>query len=702
MASKVMNNMGLDSGVARPVPPERIRNIGIMAHIDAGKTTLSERILYCTGVTWRIGEVHEGTATMDWMVQEQERGITITSAATTCPWQQHQINLIDMPGHVDFTAEVERSLRILDGVVAVFCGVSGVQAQTEVVWRQADRYKIPAVAFVNKMDLVGADFGAVVREMRDKLGVMPVPVCIPWFREETFCGVIDLIAMEAVSFPEKELSRSAMRVPVPNGELAAAMVARRHLIECLAECDEVVLEDFLLDRQPDVEDVWGALRQATRSRALVPVVCGSAFRNQGVQVLLDLVVRCLPAPTDVRPIEGVHPETQERIIRPAGDEQPFAALVFKIMTDPRIGHIAFVRIYSGVARPGMPVRHSGTGATITLGRLLQMHANSHEERPAIFSGDIGALAETPGLRTGDTLCEVQHPILLEPARFPEPVLTMAVEPKSSQERDRLMFALRDLAHQDPTFRIRTDGDTGQTILAGMGELHLEVILDRMKREYGVVATVGRPQVARRTTVTRSAAAAVTIDHAFGAIRRFGSLELDVEPRQRGHGLSIDITVPETLLPRVFHSAIRDGIHSAAEQGAGTGHPLVDLHVSVHGGSSQSGVSDALVFQDLASQALEQAAKAAEPSILEPLMRVTVDCPPEFTGEVIGDVGFRHGQVTEVEAQPRTTRVTSLVPLACMFGYATALRSLTSGRAVFVSEFACYAEASEYQRNRKHR
>jgi elongation factor G len=697
-----MNNMGLDSDVARSVPLERVRNIGIMAHIDAGKTTLSERILYCTGVTWRLGEVHEGTATLDWMIQEQERGITITSAATTCPWKQHQINLIDMPGHVDFTAEVERSLRILDGVVAVFCGVDGVQAQTETVWRQADRYQVPVVAFVNKMDLVGADFGAVIREMRDRLGVVPVPVCIPWIREEAFCGVIDLISMEIVTFPEKDLNRCETRLPIPAEAVAVATAARRHLVECLAECDEAVLEDFLLDRVPSAESLWKALRQATRSRTLVPVVCGSAFRNQGVQVLLDLVVRCLPAPTDVRPIEGLHPQTQEPVSRPAGDGQPFAALVFKIMTDPRMGHVAFVRIYSGVARPGMPVLHSGTGASITLGRLLQVHANSYEERPAIFSGDIGALAETPGLRTGDTLCAVQHPILLEPARFPEPVLTMAVEPKSSQERDRLMFALRDLAHQDPTFRIRTDGDTGQTILAGMGELHLEVILDRMKREYGVVATVGRPQVARRTTVKRSAAAAVTIDLAMGAIRRFGSLELDVTPRQRGLGLSIDISVPETLLPREFHSAIRNGIHSAAEQGAGTGYPLVDLQVSVRGGSSLAGVSDALVFHDLAVQALEQAAKAAEPVILEPLMRVTVDSPPEFTGEVIGDVGFRHGQVTEVEAQPRTTRVTSLVPLACMFGYATALRSLTSGRAVFVSEFACYAEASEYQRNRKHR
>ena len=677
----------------RAVPLERVRNIGIMAHIDAGKTTLTERILFYTGVNTFLGEVHEGTATMDWMPQERERGISISSAATVCPWSGYRINIIDTPGHVDFTAEVERSLRVLDGAVAVFCGVRGVQTQSETVWRQARRYGIPVIAFVNKLDRPGASFARVVNDIREKLQASPVAIQVPLGSEGAFRGVVDLIEFQSVVFDGHHgLRREAVGAEVE----VAARASRELLIECLAETDDVLMERFLAGVAPTPLEIRAALRRATIAGQVVPVVCGSALTNRGIQPLLDAVVSLLPSPLDVVPVAGVEPESGRAVACRVGDEQPFSALAFKMMGDRRTGRLTMVRVYSGTARPGMKVRNARTGAEECIGDVMQVHANLTEERSQAFAGDIAAVTGlSADTLTGDTLCALEAPIALTAMRFPEPVVSMAVEARLAADRDRLHEALRDLAIEDPTFRVRTDGETGQTLIAGMGELHLAILRERIERDSKVAINVGRPRVNYRDTVRRESRTTMTFVRQIGAARQFATVSLQIAPRPEGHGLSVAVDAPEERLPAVFHNAVEAGIREAAAGGIDSDRPLTDCHVQVTDGSYDATDSSDLAFRAAGALALKDVVRKAGVQMLEPVMAVEVLTAPECLGEVIADLSSRRGRITEVDTLAcGTARVVARVALAELFGYATALRSRTRGRADLAAEPSHYEAVPE--------
>ena len=681
------NQTKFSEAPGRTTPLNMVRNIGIMAHIDAGKTTLSERILYYSGVNYKIGEVHEGTATMDWMEQEQERGITITSAATTCMWNNHRINLIDTPGHVDFTAEVERSLRVLDGAVAVFCAVGKVQPQTETVWRQALKYKVPVIAFVNKMDRTGADFDAVVNDMRFKLGATAVPIMVPIGAEAEFAGIVDVIDNKAIYFDGDEMG-AVMRIEeVPAEFKEKRDAALAHLVECLAEYDEEIMEVFLADQMPEMSLVKKALRAAVVAGEVVPVACGTAFKNKGVQPLLDAVVSYLPSPIDVPDIDGLDPFTEEPRTRHVGDMEPFAALVFKIMNDPFVGKLSFFRVYSGTAERGATVYNPRTRRRDRLGRLLQMHANSREEREKVYSGDIAAAVGLKNVTTGDTICLEDKPIVLESMSFPEPVISIAVEPKSSADRDKLYKGLGSLAEEDPTFNMRSDEETGQTIISGMGELHLEIILDRLFREHKVEANTGKPQVAYRECIMKPAEADCKFVRQSGGRGQYGHVVLTVEPKDRGYGVTVENKVVGGTIPKEYIKPIESGIREAAATGILAGAPVIDFHVNIIDGSYHPVDSSEMAFKIAGSMAFKDAAKKGGLCLLEPIMKVEVTTPDENMGDIIGDITSRRGSIAEVDSdsQNKYTRIAAQVPLSELFGYATAIRSLSKGRASYSME-----------------
>src|SRR5229473_3280202 len=666
---------------------EKTRNIGIMAHIDAGKTTTTERILYYTGINYKIGEVHEGTATMDWMVQEQERGITITSAATTCLWRDHRVNIIDTPGHVDFTIEVERSLRVLDGAVAVFCAVGGVEPQSETVWRQADKYRVPRIAFINKMDRVGADYARVVQEIRDKLKAKPVLLQLPIGNEEKFTGVIDLIENRALFWDEDRLGANYRVDAIPAEQRAAAAAARDQLIEGLADHDDRVMELYLEGKTPDPAMLRAAVRAATLKIEVIPVLMGTAFRNKGVQTMLDAVVDYLPSPIDQPPVIGKVDGKKEEERWPR-DDAPFAALAFKIMTDPYIGTLTFLRIYSGRLESGSSVLNSTKGKRERIGRLVKMHANKREEITEVFAGDICAV----GLRdttTGDTLCDPAHPIVLESIEFPEPVIQIAIEPKTKADQERLSEALQKLAKEDPSFRVSVNKETGQTLISGMGELHLEIIVDRMLREFRVDANVGKPQVAYRETIRRAAEAEGRFIRQSGGHGQFGVVELRIEPLAKGSGFEFVDATKGGSIPRNFIPSVEDGVREAMETGPLAGYPLVDIKATLLDGKYHEVDSSELAFKIAGSIAFKEAADKAKPVLLEPVMDVEVVTPQEFMGEVIGDLNARRGKILEMENRAGAQVITARAPLATMFGYATRLRSITQGRATYTMQFALY-------------
>jgi elongation factor G len=672
--------------MARQTPIERVRNIGIMAHIDAGKTTTTERILYYTGINYKIGEVHEGTATMDWMVQEQERGITITSAATTCFWQDHRINIIDTPGHVDFTIEVERSLRVLDGAVALFCAVGGVEPQSETVWRQADKYRVPRIAFINKMDRVGADYKRVVAEIRDKLKAKPLLLQIPIGTEDKFSGVVDLIEQKAIIWEEDRLGASFRIEPIPEHLRSEAAVARDDLLEKLTDYDERILELYLEGKSPDPTLIRAALRRATLKIEAVPVLLGSAFRNKGVQPMLDAVVNYLPSPLDLPPVIGKNGEKIEE--RWPRDDEPLAALAFKIMTDPYVGTLTFLRIYSGRLESGSSVLNSTKGKRERIGRLVKMHANKREEISEVFAGDICAV----GLRdttTGDTLCDPAHPIILESIEFPEPVIQIAIEPKTKADQEQLGEALQKLAKEDPSFRVNVNRETGQTLIAGMGELHLEIVVDRLLREFKVDANVGKPQVAYRETIRRVAQAEGRFVRQSGGHGQFGVVNLRIEPLPKGSGFEFTDETKGGAIPRNFIPAVEEGIREAMETGVLAGYPMVDVRAVLFDGKYHEVDSSELAFKIAASMAFKEAAEKAQPVLLEPIMDVEVVTPQEFMGDVIGDLNARRGKILEMESRTGAQVIAARVPLATMFGYATRLRSLTQGRATYTMQFAVY-------------
>jgi elongation factor G len=672
--------------MARQTPIERVRNIGIMAHIDAGKTTTTERILYYTGINYKIGEVHDGTATMDWMVQEQERGITITSAATTCFWQEHRINIIDTPGHVDFTIEVERSLRVLDGAVALFCAVGGVEPQSETVWRQADKYRVPRVAFINKMDRVGADYQRVVGEIRDKLKAKPLLLQIPIGSEDKFTGVIDLIEQRAIIWEEDRLGAMFKVESIPENLRAEAAASHDKLIETLADHDDRIMELYLEGKSPEPALVRAAVREASLKLEVVPVLLGSAFRNKGVQPLLDAVVDYLPSPLDLPPVIGKNGDKVEE--RWPRDDAPMAALAFKIMTDPYIGTLTFLRIYSGRLESGSSVLNSTKGKRERIGRLVKMHANKREEISEVFAGDICAV----GLRdttTGDTLCDPAHPILLEAIEFPEPVIQIAIEPKTKADQERLSEALQKLAKEDPSFRVSVNRETGQTLIAGMGELHLEIIVDRMLREFKVDANVGKPQVAYRETIRRIAEAEGRFVRQSGGHGQFGVVDLRIEPLPKGMGFEFADETKGGAIPRNFIPAVEEGVREAMETGVLAGYPMVDLRAILLDGKYHEVDSSELAFKIAGSMAFKEAADKAHPVLLEPVMEVEVVTPQDFMGDVIGDLNSRRGKILEMENRAGAQVIEARVPLANMFGYATRLRSITQGRATYTMQFAVY-------------
>jgi len=675
--------------MARTVPLEKTRNIGIMAHIDAGKTTTTERILYYTGINYKIGEVHEGTATMDWMVQEQERGITITSAATTCLWRDHRINIIDTPGHVDFTIEVERSLRVLDGAVAVFCSVGGVEPQTETVWRQADKYGVPRIAFVNKMDRVGADFFRVIQMIQDRLGAKPVPIQLPLGAEDRFAGIIDLVQMKAVVWEEESLGAKFRIEPIPEEFAAQAQEYREKMLESVADCDESIMEKFLEGKEISESEIRKAIRTGGLALKLVPVICGSAFRNKGVQPLLDAVVNYLPSPLDVPPVHGVRPDSQAADERPASDDAPFSALAFKIMTDPFVGTLSFFRVYSGALVSGSSVYNSTKGKRERIGRLLKMHANKREEIKEVYAGDIAAAVGLRTATTGDTLCDEDHPIILESIEFPEPVISIAIEPKSKADQEKLGLSLQKLATEDPSFRVRTDEETGQTIISGMGELHLEIIVDRLLREFNVGANIGKPQVAYKETIRRAVKKQGRFVRQTGGRGQYGDVWLRVEPQPAGGGFEFVDAIKGGAIPREYIPAVEKGVREALDGGVLAGYPIVDVKVTLFDGSYHEVDSSEIAFKIAGSIAFKEAASQATPVLLEPIMSVEVVVPEEFMGDVIGDINSRRGKVLGMESRPAAQAIDARVPLAEMFGYATDLRSMSQGRATYTMQFSHY-------------
>ena len=688
--------------MAREYTLERTRNIGIMAHIDAGKTTVTERILYYTGVNYKLGEVHEGAATMDWMVQEQERGITITSAATNCFWTPgegsfkgigHRVNIIDTPGHVDFTIEVERSLRVLDGAVAVFDGGNGVEPQSETVWRQADKYKVPRIAFINKMDKVGADFDMCVDSIRERLGAVPVAVQYPVGAEDSFRGVIDLIKMEAAIFDDESKGQKFDWQPIPAELVERCKHLREQLIETAAEGSDAVMEKFIHGDLASVtdEEIYSALRAGTLSFKFVPVLCGSAFKNKGVQLLLDAVVNLLPSPVDIPPIEGHDTSKKDKVVvRKADDKEPFAALAFKVMSD-KYGDLTFFRVYSGTTKSGQSVMNSTRGKRERFGRILRMHANKREEIDVCYAGNIYAAVGLRDTRTGDTLCDDKHPILLEKMEFPEPVISIAIEPKTKADLDKLGASLSKLSYEDPSFRTFTNDETGQTIIAGMGELHLEIIVDRLKREFNVDANVGKPQVAYREALLK---AAKDIDGRFvrqtGGHGQYGHVVIDVEPAERGAGFVFENAVVGGIIPKEFIPSIEKGIREAMTRGVLAGYPVVDLKVRLHYGSYHEVDSSGPAFEVAGSLAFQEAARRAGIALLEPMMAVEVVCPEAYLGDVIGDLNARRGRILDMGQRGNARVIRSEVPLATMFGYATDVRSKTQGRATHTMQFSHYS------------
>lgn len=673
---------------------EKIRNIGIVAHIDAGKTTTTERILYYTGLTYKIGEVHEGTATMDWMEQERERGITITAATTTCFWRDYRINIIDTPGHVDFTIEVERSLKVLDGAVVVFDSVGGVEPQSETVWRQADRYKVPRIAFVNKMDRVGADFFRVVEQIKSRLLANPAFVHIPWFDGDEFKGIVDLIRMKLAVWDDDSLGAKYELIEIPADMEDQANSGREKLIEALADHDEKIMENYLDGKPISEEQLKQALRKATIDIRLIPVLCGSAFKNKGVQLLLDAVADYLPSPLDLPPIKGINPHTNSEEIRNPKETDPFSGLAFKIMTDPFVGQLTYVRVYSGKLNSGSTVYNSTKGSRERIGRLLRMHANKREEIKEVSAGDIAAIVGLKNTITGDTLCDENKPIILESLMFPEPVISIAIEPKTKADQERLGISLNKLALEDPSFKVRFDEETGQTLISGMGELHLEIIVDRLKREFKVDANVGKPQVAYKETITSPAQAEGKFIRQTGGRGQYGHVKIKVEPRERGAGFEFIDEIKGGAIPREFIPAVEKGIKEATETGVLAGYPVVDVSVRLYDGSYHEVDSSELAFKIAGSMAFKDAVRRASPVILEPIMKVEVVVPEDFMGAVIGDISSRRGKISGTELRGGMQAIRAEVPLAEMFGYATNLRSLTEGRGLFTMEFSHYAELPE--------
>ncbi|HET9226329.1 MAG TPA: elongation factor G [Thermoanaerobaculia bacterium] len=677
--------------MARQSPLKDTRNIGIMAHIDAGKTTTTERILFYTGVNYKIGEVHEGTATMDWMVQEQERGITITSAATTCFWKGIRINIIDTPGHVDFTAEVERSLRVLDGAVAVFDSVAGVEPQSETVWRQADRYRVPRIAFVNKMDRIGADFDRTVSMMRTRLAANPVVIQLPWGREENFRGVIDLIEMKGIAYKDEAMGADYQLVDIPEEYLDRAHKMREQMVESVSETDDQLLEKYLSGEEVTNDELRAALRRATVAGQVQPVICGSAFKNKGVQPLLDAVVAYLPSPLDIPPIEGIDPHTEQPVVRSSNDDEPFSGLVFKIMSDPFVGQLAFFRVYSGHIESGMSVLNSKKGTNERIGRLLKMHANKREEIDEVWAGDIAAAVGLKNVTTGDTICDPKHPVALEAMQFPEPVIEVAIEPKTKADQEKLGMALAKLMQEDPTFRVHTDPETGQTLISGMGELHLEIITDRLVREFKVGANVGKPQVAYRETLTTEAEGEGRYIRQTGGRGQFGHAKIRLRPTSEADFI-FNNKIVGGVIPKEYIKPIEQGIKEALENGPLAGFPVTGVEVDLYEGSYHEVDSSEIAFKIAGSMAFQDACKRARPVIMEPIMAVEAVTPEEYMGSIVGDITSRRGRIQSMEARGNAQVVSARVPLSEMFGYATDLRSLSQGRANYTMQFAAYEQA----------
>jgi len=684
--------------VPRKTPIERYRNIGIMAHIDAGKTTTTERILFYTGISHKLGEVHDGNAVMDWMEQEQERGITITSAATTCfwsgmdkDWPEHRINIIDTPGHVDFTIEVERSLRVLDGAVAVFCAVGGVEPQSETVWRQATKYQVPRMAFVNKMDRTGANFERVVGQIKDRLGARPVPIQLPIGAEENFEGVVDLVRMKAIYWDVENMGTSYAAREIPAELADAAQEAHEFMVEAAAEASEELMEKYLEGGELTQEEVIQGLRLGTLANEIVPVLCGTAFKNKGVQALLDAIVQYMPNPTEVKAIRGVL-DNEEEGVRKSSDEEPFAALAFKIATDPYVGSLTFIRVYSGVLSSGDTVFNPVKGKKERVGRILQMHANSREELKEVRAGDIAAAVGLKDVTTGDTLCDPSNVITLERMEFPEPVIAVAVEPKTKGDQEKMGIALSKLAQEDPSFRVRTDEESGQTIIAGMGELHLDIIVDRMKREFKVEANVGKPQVAYRETIRKPVEQEGKFVRQSGGRGQYGHVKLKIEPLEQGGGFEFVNEIVGGVVPKDYIPAVGKGIEEQLQNGVLAGYPLVDVKATLFDGSYHEVDSSEMAFKIAGSMAMRDGALKADPVLLEPIMKVECVTPEEYMGDVMGDLNRRRGLVQGMEDAPAGKVIRAHVPLAEMFGYATDLRSMSQGRATYAMEFLHYAEA----------
>ena len=677
--------------MAREYSLEHTRNIGIMAHIDAGKTTTTERILFYTGKTHKLGETHEGGATMDWMEQEQERGITITSAATTCFWNDNRINIIDTPGHVDFTVEVERSLRVLDGSVTVFCAKGGVEPQSETVWRQADKYRVPRMAYVNKMDITGADFYHVLDMMRDRLHANPVPLQLPIGKEMTFRGIIDLLNMEADVYYD-ELGKDVRVEPIPEDMVELAEQYRAELVEAVASTDEALMEKYLCDEELTIEELKGAIRRATINNEIVPVVCGSSYRNKGVQKMLDAVVDYMPSPLDIPAIKGVDPDTGDEDERPADDNAPFSALAFKIMTDPFVGKLCYFRVYSGVINAGETVYNSTRGKRERLGRILMMHANTRQDIDACYTGDIAAAIGVKNTTTGDTFCDEKHPIILESMEFPEPVIRVAIEPKTRAGQEKMGIALAKLAEEDPTFRAYTDDETGQTIIAGMGELHLDIIVERLLREFKVEANIGKPQVAYKETIRKAVDQDTKYKRQSGGSGQYGHVKITIEPNEPGKGYEFVNAVVGGAIPKEYIPAVDNGIQGAMQTGVLAGYNVVDVKVTLRDGSYHEVDSSEMAFKIAGSMAFKEAMRKADPVLTEPMMKVVTIVPEDYMGDVIGDFNSRRGQIQSMEAgNGGIEEILAYVPLSCMFGYATDLRSKTQGRGLYSMEPSHFAE-----------
>ncbi len=677
--------------MARKTPLERYRNIGIMAHIDAGKTTTTERILFYTGVSHKIGEVHDGAATMDWMAQEQERGITITSAATTCSWRDHQINIIDTPGHVDFTIEVERSLRVLDGAVGVFCAVGGVQPQSETVWRQADRYHVPRIAFVNKMDRTGADFFNVVKEIRERLGHNAVALNIPIGNEENFKGVVDLVSMKAILWHDEAMGAKYDVEEIPDDLKDQAEEYREKLIEAVSMIDDSLMEKYLEGEEIGEDELKAVIRKGVIDIEIIPVLCGTAFKNKGVQTLLDAVVDYMPAPVDIADVKGVNPDTNEEDTRPSSDDAPFAALGFKVMTDPFVGSLTYFRVYSGVIEAGSYVLNSTKGKKERVGRILQMHANDRKEIKEVRAGDIAAAVGLKSTTTGDTLCDESKPIILERMEFPDPVISVAIEPKTKADQEKMGVALGKLAAEDPSFRVHTDEETGQTIISGMGELHLEIIVDRLQREFKVEANVGKPQVAYRETIRKPAKAEGKFVRQSGGRGQYGHVWLEIEPMEPGAGFEFVDKIVGGVVPREYIPAVAKGCEEAMDNGVLAGYPMVDIRVSLVDGSYHDVDSNEMAFKIAASMGFRNACEQANPVLLEPIMEVEVITPEEYMGDIVGDLNRRRGKVLGMGDRSNAKVVDAEVPLSEMFGYSTQLRSMSQGRANYTMQFKHYEE-----------